>query len=406
MSETEDTDVLRRKARAGRAGHEARVMSPARALRSALARAAETQFELALAVSGVQSEQLIQEAMLRCVDEEMLFVVLDGPQGAVGAVALDQNVVAGFIECQTIGRVSEQAGLQRAPTATDAALVAPFIDMMLREMTEGLGVAQGALTEGFSYGARIESKRHLQLIADAGDYHVMRAQLELAGGAKRGELVLVLPVSGARPGPAGRRRRGNDNARTQSETQAGVPDGETDPQAKQMLGAGALMDAQAVMRAVIARQRMSLSEFSALKAGEVLTLPLRSFDGVELDAGAGSERLGPCKLGQFDGLRAVQLRFGGRSSDGRESFEGIGADMERWADAPVAAAAPGDGVTQEGLPDLSDLPGFEDFDPDAEPASSRDDSGGSGTDTSTDLDTDLGTDPGTDPGTAPLGRTG
>ncbi|RFP85642.1 FliM/FliN family flagellar motor switch protein [Rhodobacteraceae bacterium 63075] len=390
MSESEDIDVLRRKARAGRAGHEARVMSPARALRSALARAAEAQFELALAVSGVQSEQLMQEAMLRCVDDEMLFVVLDGPQGAVGAVALDTNVVAGFIECQTIGTVSARKGPERAPTATDAALVAPFIDMMLTEMTEGLGAEGAALTGGFSYGARIESKRHLQLIADAGEYRVMRAQLELAGGAKRGELVLVLPVAEARPGPADSSRKRGADAGPEAQA-AGA-----EPAAKRLLGEGALMDAGAVLRAVISRQRMSLSEFSALATGDVLTLPGRAFDAVEIDAGAGSERLGPCKLGQFEGLRAVQLRFGGRRPDGREGFEGLMPETDEWGAPPVlhGGAALGGEAGQDGLPDLSDLPGFEDFDPDAEPDASHDASESETTDSSAES------------GGAPLGRTG
>lgn len=194
MGETNANDVLRRKAKAGREEHQARVMSPVRAMRLALSRSAETLFELALSVTGVQNEQLGQDALLRSFDDDMLFIVLDGPNGALGAAALETSLVSGFVEKQTIGRVSAANGDKRIATATDAALVAPYVTRVLGEMSEHLGTEDGKLTDGFRFGARVETKRHLGLMIEAPDYQVLRAQLELEGGMRRGEIVICLPI--------------------------------------------------------------------------------------------------------------------------------------------------------------------------------------------------------------------
>ncbi|WP_263764539.1 hypothetical protein [Lentibacter sp. XHP0401] len=349
MGETSATHVLRRKAKAGREEHQARVMSPARAMRLALSRSAEKLFELALSVSGVQSEQLGQDALMRSVDEDMLFIVLDGPCGAIGAVALDVPLVSGFVEKQTIGQVSAREGPLRAATATDAALVAPYVSRVLNEMSEHLGPQEGQLCEHFRFGARIESKRHLGLIIDAPDYQVLRAQIELEGGARRGEFVLCLPLSGGKAQP--------------SEPAAAEAHPESSEQARSLMKDGALMEARAVLRAVIHRRKISLGELSELKPGVRLQFGAAALGRIELDAGSGSERLGPCKLGQQDGMRALKVQFGIRGA-GKETFEPMDvADV--WADLGEAETSAYSSVdvdmtplTVDDMPDLSDLPGL------------------------------------------------
>lgn len=358
MGETISNDVLRRKAKAGREEHQARVMSPARAMRLALSRSAETLFELALSVSAVHYEQLGQEAVLRSVDDEMLFVVLDGPDGAVGMVALDVPLVGGLVEKQTIGRVSTRASPERAATATDAALVAPYVSHVLEDMSEHLGPVDGKLSAGFRFGARLESKRHLGLILDAPDHHVLRAQIELEGGVRRGELVLCLPV--AQPLPL---------APAKGAKKTGEPPGPGMGEPKSQLRDGALMDARASFRAVLHRRQINLGELSELKPGSRLFFAASALSRVELDAGSASERLGPCKLGKQDGMRALKVQFGAlRPRD--DSFEPM-AQMDPEGDlaAHIAYDLGGSGLgggdmtpmTVDDLPDLSDLPGMESF---------------------------------------------
>ncbi|MCW1956315.1 MAG: FliM/FliN family flagellar motor switch protein, partial [Roseobacter sp.] len=357
MGETRENDVLRRKAQAGREEQRARVMTPARAMRIALLRSAETLFELALSVSDVQDEQFGQEALLRSLDADMLYIVLDGPHGALGVVGLDLPLVNGFVEKQTIGRVSERASSDRAATATDAALIAPYITQVLNAMSEDLAGASGAsgalaasagLTEGFRFGARIESKRHLGLMLEAADYRVLRAELELESGVKRGGFVLCLPL--VRPEPVAP-RGGTTEAYDEAEGRR--------------LRDGALMEARAVVRAVIHRRRMTLGELSALSVGDHLNFGAGALARVELDVGAGGASLGPCKLGKQDGMRALKLQFGARTVV-KGPFEPMGEEdvwlKEDGLDQPYGGAEGGVGmqpITVDDLPDLSDLAGFE-----------------------------------------------
>lgn len=350
MGETSANDVLRRKARAGRDERKARLMSPARAMRVSLSRSAEALFELAVSISDVQEEQLGQEALMRSVEAEMLFVLLDGPQGALGIVGIDLPLVNGFVEKQTIGRLSERIGTSRAATATDAALIAPYITQVLEGMSEELGELDGALTAGFGFGARIESKRHLGLLLEAPDYTVLRAQMELESGVKRGEFVLCLPVK--RP----------ESAKAAQQTTG--PDATQEPVGRKLRD-GALMEARAVVRAVIHRRQMTLGELSNLKVGEQLRFGAGALARVELDMGAGASSLGPCKLGKQDGMRALKLQFGARAS-AKGVFEAMG-EADIWlaedaldtGDARASAGADRQPITVDDLPDLSDLPGFE-----------------------------------------------
>ncbi|WP_438991914.1 FliM/FliN family flagellar motor switch protein [Lentibacter sp.] len=351
MGETSEHDVLRRKAQAGREEQRARVMTPARAMRIALLRSAETLFELALSVSDVQDEQLGQEALLRNMDADMLYILLDGPKGALGVVGIDLPLVNGFVEKQTIGRVSERASSNRAATATDAALIAPYITQVLSAMSEDLKGTSAALTEGFGFGARIESKRHLGLMLEAADYRVLRADLELESGVKRGGIVLCLPVLRPEPLVSAAARTGSSEAYDEAEGRR--------------LRDGALMEARAVVRAVIHRRRMTLGELSALSVGDHLHFGAGALARVELDVGGGGASLGPCKLGKQDGMRALKLQFGARTVV-KGPFEPMGQEdvwlKEDELEQPYASAEAGatmQPITVDDLPDLSDLAGFE-----------------------------------------------
>lgn len=350
MGETNANDVLRRKAKAGREEHQARVMSPVRAMRLALSRSAETLFELALSVTGVQNEQLGQDALLRSFDDDMLFIVLDGPDGALGAAALETSLVSGFVEKQTIGRVSAANGDKRIATATDAALVAPYVTRVLGEMSEHLGTEDGKLTDGFRFGARVETKRHLGLMIEAPDYQVLRAQLELEGGMRRGEIVICLPIE--KPSQQG------------ADTKGRGPSSEGGEASRALLKDGALMDARATLRAVIHRRQIMLGELSELKAGTRLLFAASALGRIELDAGPSASRLGPCKLGKQDGMRALKVQFGAKAEE-KGVFEAIG---KAAAEEPVPETASYSfdtsltvqpHFTVDDMPDLSDLPSFE-----------------------------------------------
>lgn len=295
MGETDRTDVLRRKARSGREEHQARVMSPTRALRLAMARSADELFEMALSVSSIKLEQVSQAEALAAFSDENLLMVLDGPQGAIGAASVEIPILAGLIEMQTMGRVLPGAAETRAPTQTDAALVAPLLDASLEGFVENLdGTAEARWAEEVRFGARVESARMLSLLVEAADFHLFRLNVALGEGAKEGGIVIALPV--LLPGAP--------------ESSAGDAAGS---EGRLLLGQGALLVAEAPLNAVLHRIRMPLAEVSQLKPGERLTIPRAALNDTRLEAG-GMSSLRNCRLGQINGFRAVRLSAGADSA--------------------------------------------------------------------------------------------
>ncbi|MDU8929102.1 FliM/FliN family flagellar motor switch protein [Alisedimentitalea sp. MJ-SS2] len=293
MGEADRRHVLQRKARTGREEHQARVMTPARALRLALARVADELLDLALSVSSIHVAEAGQDGTIASFREDRMIMVLDGPDGAVGAITVEMTILAGLIEMQTMGQVLPGAPEPRPPTQTDAALAAPLIDGMLTGFAENLGGEEQAVwSRGYRYGAMVEGPRMLGLLLEAPDFHVFRMQIDLCDGAKSGEIMLALPVAAP---PIG-----------ECPVEAGA--GEVDGLAcRRTLGQGALMAAQAQMTAELHRLRMPLAEVSELKPGAVLNIPRTALIETRLVAGNGRGAV-TCRLGQINGFRAVRMQ--------------------------------------------------------------------------------------------------
>lgn len=332
MGESGTNKVLQRKARSAREEHAARVMSPARALRLALARAADDLFDLALTVSGVQVALVAQDPLLAMFDDERLLMVLDGPDGALGAAWVDMQVLGGLIEMQTMARVQPHAAAPRPPTQTDAAMFAPLLDAMLAGFAENLADAGGNdWAEGYRFGARIESARMLGLVLDAADFHVFRMEVDLSG-AKRGEILLALPV----------KVRAEMEA-VAGQSGAGDDDAEMTPV---VLRQGALMRATVRLDAVLHRLQLPLAELAQLKPGDTLTLPHDALRNTRLEAGK-ARPLRRCQLGQINGFRAVRLLP--RPNQVPAERDGDDGDMaagkeERRLGRPGAAGAVGETI--------------------------------------------------------------
>ena len=88
MAEQRQASVIRRKTRAAREGADPRVMSPVRALRLALARAADTLLDLPLVVATVEQCRVEAGEVEATLGTEGLYLLLDGAAGARGDAAL------------------------------------------------------------------------------------------------------------------------------------------------------------------------------------------------------------------------------------------------------------------------------------------------------------------------------
>lgn len=315
MDETDRSDVLRRKARIGREEHQARVMSPQRAMRLGMARAADDLFDLPLSVSAVQLETAGQTETLKAFRDTDLLMVLDGPEGAIGAASVEMPILAGLIEMQTMGHLLSVAPEPRAPTQTDAALMAPLLDASLEGFVENLADSPEAQWgDGVRFGARVESARMLSLLLEAPDFHLFRLDIALGEGARVGGLVIALPVPVSAPIEAQAHGDGNS------------------PGAREVrMGQGALLAAEAPLTAVLHRIRMPLARVSELAPGDRLLIPRDALSDTRLEAGKESA-MRKCRLGQINGFRAVRLSMG---ADGTL----IGGAPE--AEEPEENAAPG-----------------------------------------------------------------
>ncbi|WP_353472767.1 FliM/FliN family flagellar motor C-terminal domain-containing protein [Salipiger sp. H15] len=333
-------DVLSRKADAARRAFEARAMSPAKALRRALARSADVLWDLALVAHSVEEEHLDQDGVVAQLPPDALLILLDGPDGVVGFVTLERELVAGLIEVQTMLQVTQMPADPRPLTATDAAMTAPLLDATLERFPRFLeDHPLRPQVEGFRFGAMLEDARAAALLLDAPGYRVFRAALDLALGRRRGELRLFLPER-----PGARRADGADGA------------GKAGAHAQKM----ALLPAE--MRAVLGALRLPLSKVQALRPGDLLPLTPEMLDRVTLHAGPGTPVAGG-RLGQVNGMRAVRLAWPRGAGAGEAPPPAPRAFAADPAPSQAAAAAPPEfGLAEmaSGLPDLPDT-GMGDF---------------------------------------------
>ena len=290
MDGQEHNSVLRRKATAAKEVWQARAMSPAKALRLSIARAAEDLWELAVAASGIELSEDRLEALIDAMPDEGMILLLDGPDGVIGAAHLPFPIVAGLIEAQTIGQLAKTTPDARAVTRTDAAMVAPLIDGMMERfdalLDEG-GIAPWA--RGYRFGTMMDSARMLSLALKAAEFHVIRFTLDLAA-MREGEAMLMLPKV-EHPTGGGIEAAGGGSAAASLE--------------------GQVLQAPTELRAVLHRLSMPLSAISSLAVGEVLSIPKEALAKTEIEVGTETV-IGTTKLGQMNGMRALRMQLPGQ----------------------------------------------------------------------------------------------
>ncbi|MGM0740818.1 MAG: FliM/FliN family flagellar motor switch protein [Pseudomonadota bacterium] len=285
MGRQEGHSVIHRKAADARKVFDARAMSPSRALRLSLARAADAVLDLAATVATLEQSVLAHGAIAREMGEDGLLLLLDGPDARRGALRFDTQFMAALVEVQTIGTVERAEAAPRNVTRTDAAIAAPLVDSMLERVDAFLaGRADrpdSAAPPGFRFGDMVEDLRTLTLALDAPDFDLFRVTVDLGEGAKTGVMTLLLPHEPAK-------RAATDVAQGGTTLRGNA------------LGAPVVLDA------VIARLSLPLRDVCALMPGTVLNLSRRSIDDTTLMA-AGSHPVAPAQLGQTGGWRAVRL---------------------------------------------------------------------------------------------------
>jgi flagellar motor switch protein FliM len=390
--------TMRRKTQAGRALHQSRTVSVLKALRLSLSKVGNDLFELPLATLGATQDIVGNDACTQVFQDDHLLILLDGPAGTRGAVMLDPVLVGGLIQQQTMGAVQpvKQDGPARVMTATDATLIEPMINMLLeRAAPLPESEEERCLLTGFKFGAKAQDVRLLMLALDADEFHILRFTLDLAKGARQGELLFCLPV----PPPPPKVAVHDPDDRENGTSGAGKTLCEN------------VLTLKADLVVSLTQIQLSIRAAGALRVGQVLDLGMVSFDDAQVRTRQGRV-LGRGVLGQQDGMRALRLKHRGkkrdspqrRSSDRGDLAEERPQDMQfddfysvqdlpaltdvgprnpelsdlGLLDNELADAGPAGGMSNPDLnfdntpmPDMSDLPGFEEDKEDGADAISR-----------------------------------
>lgn len=311
MAQGESGSIIHRKARVGRQDFDARVMSPSKALRLALARSADQLFDMALSVSTVEHHGLSANAIPDRLGDDGLLVLLDGATGRRGAIKLDTQFTAALIEAQIIGEVRKTEARARPYTRTDAAMAAPFLDLVLAEFDTQMREQTDDFTPlAMRFGDRVEDARLLGLALEGHAFDLYVITADLGEGAKTGVISFVMPKTPAPNRPA---KPESDDARGKSIN----------------LKKNA-MDAVATLDAVLARIDLPLREVCALKPGMLLPIPQDALRATELFAPK-RYLVAEVLLGQLNGLRAVRFL----SDDISESKGASTAGDVMTTDAPL-----------------------------------------------------------------------
>ncbi|MCV6586384.1 MAG: hypothetical protein OIF47_12670 [Marinibacterium sp.] len=280
--------------------------SALRALRLGLARAAGAGFDLPLAVIGAAQARGLQPDAVARLDDSALIIVLDGPDGARGAMQLDAVLASGIVQQQTMGTIGPDSAddPERTPTATDAALVAPLLDDAMQRAEDLVEVASDrACISGYRFGAQAESARSLGLGFVADRYRIFDLSVDLGGGLRKGQILLILPEPTPAPPPT------------------------PDPQPQEPVSKDSTMLALPTrLTAELARFQVALSDAARWQPGDLLALPI----GADLSrtrlVTPGGEVVAVLQLGQARGARALRLPPDPASLE-RAEVEDAGADF-------------------------------------------------------------------------------
>lgn len=340
--------LVQRKARTGRDAHVARAMSLGRALRLTAAKQADQMMGLALGALSVTQKGLVQDDIGQQLLPDALMLLMDGPEGQVAAALLEPALVTGLIQQQTMGKVTAVAQAQavnRASTATDAALCAPFVEALLsRASLLPEDQRERDLLHGYRFGVWAKAPRQVLLALEAASYEAIEMTLDLAAGTRAGKLVLLLP---------------EPLRIEQASPEAGE---EAPPRPADVTTLDKhVMEVRAELTIALTRLKLPLQEVTKLQVGDLMDLNISSMaQAMVIDASGRAITRGT--LGQIDGMRAMQVeqqRSKQQMQPRRRASDRADLDLP---DVTAPANAPSVEISADSLETEVDVPRLSDVD--------------------------------------------
>nr|WP_111299376.1 FliM/FliN family flagellar motor C-terminal domain-containing protein [Paracoccus saliphilus] len=275
--------------------------TPARAAGTAVGRAGDRLYGLAVQPIAVHPGALTLAELPELLPDLPLVAVLQGPGDHLGAIALCPQAVAALIEIQALGRVTSRPVERRRPTRSDAMLCTDFINALLTELPiEMEGVEGFDAIGGYRFLTHLDDARPLALMLEDRPFRSLSFRLRMGTpDSREGRVLLALPQS-ALP-------------RTRPEPALPVPvpvaqaPGAPAPEKPRPTLQAAMGDAPVEVRAVLCRRQVSLAELRALTQGRLLHLPRSCLAQATIETAAG-QVLAQGKFGEAEGRHAIRLR--------------------------------------------------------------------------------------------------
>ncbi|MFQ6551841.1 FliM/FliN family flagellar motor switch protein [Aestuariibius insulae] len=284
MTREGQTDpVLRRKLRPVGAGA-GRDDADLKILGRALRKGAEQAIDLDLRVVDGREEVRSLLDCLADLTDDLLILLMRGPNERYGLVVLDHQVMSATIEVATTGRVAADPSEPRRPTHTDASMAASLIDAMLLQVLD--------LAEGTSLAKRFRGYGHLTLLSELsaaelllndGSFRITDLEVALGEAGRSGRIQIILP----------------EPVQAMSEKQANVETWRSQFKSR-------LMCATADLEAVLHRPNLPLAELRAFKVGSIVPVPVAALSSVRIETLSGAT-VARGRLGQVSGARALRL---------------------------------------------------------------------------------------------------
>lgn len=285
MNDDTKLSAIQRKAGGGRARSEGVGMTPAKAFRIALTKAAQDELNLALRVLSVQEERRDQVQLLDGLDGDQLLVLLEGAQGETGLAVIDTQVLAAVIEMQTLGHVKASEASVRHPTRTDSAMCEAVFNCALHQFGRHLAGGPSAFwATGFRFGDPVEGIRLLGLKLEDTEYRVFHISVDLAEGMKQGAVMVALPAMGYQSRQAKDVRPNSWAKKLETIVCASTAD----------------------ILAVLHREEFPLAEVTGFRVGDTIPIPHSAISEVSLQ-GMDGRVVGRARLGQQHGFRALRV---------------------------------------------------------------------------------------------------
>jgi len=282
VGDEEIISAIRRKAGLGRRPPDVLPNTPQKALRRAVEKASQDHLGLRISVEDYEEKRLARSKLADLVPEHGLISLLRTDEDHYGLCLMCAASVAAVVEQQTTGRVLDIAPQARAPTATDGIICGVLIDYILRNFEEESdALPQPPADPGFRYMACLEEARSIALAFEDRTYSVYELTLQIGDVGRAGRLIFVFPQISKAHAASG------DEVEWEERFYAQI------------------MESEAQMDTVLAREHVSLGEALAFKVGDLIALPPDALYHIDLCAGGRVFASG--KLGQLDGARAVRL---------------------------------------------------------------------------------------------------